>query len=252
LGDSQLSKKEGLQAWFNLIGKYSTLDLTRESDKLPAIAGLASRAANHLSKTYIAGLWKEDLPYCLLWSVRRRHLFSARLQEYVPSWSWASIHGETAMGTERCAVPISQYFTAYESEIKGLDCNYRGGSVYGSLQYGIIKIKGKKAPVSFNSQHRVIMKAPEQTDETERTGVFPDVTDWSEFQDADECFLFIIFMEKFTANALILRPVNQTPGNSLGDTCYRRIGCYTYWARSRETPVYSLLKQFQEEEICIV
>ncbi|KAH8795557.1 heterokaryon incompatibility protein-domain-containing protein [Hyaloscypha finlandica] len=68
LGDSQLSKKEGLQAWFNLIGKYSTLDLTRESDKLPAIAGLASRAANHLSKTYIAGLWKEDLPHCLLWT----------------------------------------------------------------------------------------------------------------------------------------------------------------------------------------
>jgi hypothetical protein len=151
-----------------------------------------------------------------------------------------------------------QYLTAYESEITGFDCNYRGGSVYGSLQYGIIKIKGKKAPVSFDSQHRVIMKTPEQTHETEGTRVFPDVTDWSEFQDADDCFLFIIFMEKFryqeilVANALILRPVNQTPGNSLGDTCYRRIGCYQYLTSSSSTSVYSLLEQFQEEEIYIV
>ena len=248
LRDSQLSKELGLDAWFNLVGKYSTLNLTRESDKLPAIAGLASRAANHLSKTYIAGLWKEDLPYCLLWYVSRGHLVSARLQEYVPSWSWASIRGETWTGPGRCGME-------YESEIKGLDCNYGGGSVYGSLQYGIIKLKGKKAPISFDSQYRVITSEPRN--EMEKDLVLPDVTDWSEFRDADDCFLFIVYVEQyvspsFVANALILRPANQTPGNSLGNTYYRRIGCYKYWAQSRKTPVYSVLKQSQEEEICIV
>ena len=258
LGDSQLSKKEGLQAWYDLVSEYSILDLTLESDKLPAVAGLASRAASYFSKTYIAGLWKEDLPYCLLWSVRCRNLVSgpsARLQEYVPSWSWASIRGQIAI---RTAMPVLQYLTAYEPEIKGLDCNYRGGSVYGSLQYGIIKIKGKKAPVSFDRYHRVIMKTIEQTHEMEGTQVFPDVTDWSEFQDADDCFVFIIFMGNhirhhiLLANTLILRPVNQTPGNSLGDTCYRRIGCYQYLTSLSSTSVDFLLEQFQEEQICIV
>jgi hypothetical protein len=250
LRDSQLSKESGLDAWFNLVGKYSTLNLTFESDKLPAIAALASSAANYLNKTYIAGLWKEDLPYCLLWYVGRGRLVSARLQEYVPSWSWASIRGITWMGPGSCAME-------YESEIKGLDCNYGGGSVYGSLQYGIIKLKGKKVPISFDSKYRVIMKTSESRDEREEDLVLPDVTDWSEFRDADDCFLFIVCVEQyvgfyFVAKALILRPANQTPGNSLGNTCYRRIGCYKYWARLRKTPLYSFLKQFQEEEICIV
>jgi hypothetical protein len=257
LGDSQLSKKAGLKVWFDLVGKYSTLNLTRESDKLPAVAGLALRAANYLSKTYLAGLWEEDLPYCLLWYVRRGHLVSARLQEYVPSWSWASIRGETAMGPGRCAVSTLQGPTVYKSEIKGLEFNYGGGSVYGSLQYGIIEIKGMKSPVSFDSQHRVIMETPEQTHETVQNVVHPDVTDWSEFQDADDCFLFIIsvghyILSSFLANSLILRPAKQIQGNSLGNTCYRRIGCYQYWTDSWRAPVYSLLKQTQEEQICIV
>lgn len=156
-----------------------------------------------------------------------------------------------------CALSMLPHSMEYEPEIKGLDCNYGGGSVYGSLQYGIIKIKGKKAPISFNSQHRVIMKNPERRHERENGLVLPDVTDWSEFQDADDCFLFIISVEhyvgfSFLANALILKLANQTPGNSLGNTCYRRIGCYQYWTGLSSALVYSLLEQFQEEQICIV
>lgn len=44
------------RSWPDLISTYSCLNLTFESDKLVALAGLASRAAKCCSKTYIAGL----------------------------------------------------------------------------------------------------------------------------------------------------------------------------------------------------
>jgi len=56
-----------MNAWSELVGRYSASQLTFESDRLAAIAGLASRAASSWGKTYIAGLWKEELPRSLLW-----------------------------------------------------------------------------------------------------------------------------------------------------------------------------------------
>jgi hypothetical protein len=75
------------------LGSYSTLNLTFESDKLSAIAGLASRMAKQFKTTYIAGLWRRFLPYCLLWYPHDRSQ-SIRLDEYFPTWSWAAVHGE--------------------------------------------------------------------------------------------------------------------------------------------------------------
>lgn len=57
--------------WKDLVYSYSLLNLTVESDKLTAIAGLASRAAKFWSMTYINGLWMKDLPHGLFWRVNR-------------------------------------------------------------------------------------------------------------------------------------------------------------------------------------
>ncbi|KAK0716662.1 heterokaryon incompatibility protein-domain-containing protein [Apiosordaria backusii] len=79
--------------WIRAIQNYSKRALTVPSDRLPALSGLASRAAHAHSATYLAGLWTEDLALGLLWR-RSDGGVGTRPAEYIaPSWSWASIQG---------------------------------------------------------------------------------------------------------------------------------------------------------------
>lgn len=85
--------------WQNIIEQYSALNLTKASDRLPALSGLAQRSASVLDnsngspgKTYLAGLWKKTLERDLLWRVDRLRPSSNVLSTYrAPSWSWASV-----------------------------------------------------------------------------------------------------------------------------------------------------------------
>ncbi|KAI0403019.1 HET-domain-containing protein [Xylaria palmicola] len=81
--------------WCLLIGGYSNRLLTYETDRLPAISALARRfsLADELPtpRTYLAGLWLEDLPWLLCWRAFQRR-FEKRPGDYcAPTWSWASI-----------------------------------------------------------------------------------------------------------------------------------------------------------------
>jgi len=57
--------------WMELVYKYSLRDLTFSSDKLAALARLASRIASSSGWGYLAGHWKEDLENTLLWTAGR-------------------------------------------------------------------------------------------------------------------------------------------------------------------------------------
>ncbi|KAI1749226.1 hypothetical protein F4782DRAFT_315239 [Xylaria castorea] len=81
--------------WTLLIGGYSSRMLTYETDRLPAISALARRFSLidelPVPRTYLAGLWLEDLPWLLCWRVFQRR-FEKRPDTYcAPTWSWASI-----------------------------------------------------------------------------------------------------------------------------------------------------------------
>ena len=66
------------KSWHIAVQKYSNKRLNQESDKLPAISGLASYVVNELAAVvqgkdqYLAGLWKNDLVPGLLWRVASR------------------------------------------------------------------------------------------------------------------------------------------------------------------------------------
>ncbi|KAK3372595.1 heterokaryon incompatibility protein-domain-containing protein [Podospora didyma] len=89
---------EFIERWMLLVRNYSSRSLTKSYDKLPAMAGLASRASQSFGLTYLAGLWKEQLLQTLLWTAGiipvigggRRHV-----EYHAPSWAWASIDGAT-------------------------------------------------------------------------------------------------------------------------------------------------------------
>lgn len=90
--------KHGL--WRTIVQNYVQSELTYESDRLPALSGLARQFAKHLpqQEEYLAGLWAGDLHRNLFWEVigYRYGYYSAptgtkRLNSNLPSWSWASI-----------------------------------------------------------------------------------------------------------------------------------------------------------------
>lgn len=77
--------------WYDLVSGYSCRQLTFSEDRLKAISGLADLFAQILQDQCIWGLWRQDMPAGLLWTVGATDRFE-RLA--APSWSWASTMGE--------------------------------------------------------------------------------------------------------------------------------------------------------------
>ena len=89
--------------WYDVVAAYSGRALTVDSDKLLAVAGLATLMQENYDLTYVTGLWKEDLQVGLCWWVTSRNNMFRRsgprsidedFPDYIaPTWSWASAHG---------------------------------------------------------------------------------------------------------------------------------------------------------------
>lgn len=80
--------------WRQMISIYTACNLSNQSDRLIAMAGIAKAFQKVTLSTYLAGLWEHSLHTDLLWEsnaseggvVHRNTL-------HVPSWSWASVFG---------------------------------------------------------------------------------------------------------------------------------------------------------------
>jgi hypothetical protein len=95
--EHQLEHEATLENWHTWVGEYSNRDLTYDTDRLPAIASVASRLHATLQTNYLAGLWEEELPFNLGWwngestdVPSMSPLIGSAMDNGVPSWSWAS------------------------------------------------------------------------------------------------------------------------------------------------------------------
>ncbi|KAK3384108.1 heterokaryon incompatibility protein-domain-containing protein [Lasiosphaeria ovina] len=82
------------KSWAELISQYSGLQLTYETDRLPALAGIADVASRIVPGRYLSGIWEADLSSGLLWKPRTLSYPARRTGvSSVPTWSWASVVG---------------------------------------------------------------------------------------------------------------------------------------------------------------
>lgn len=87
--------------WFAVVKDYTGRNLTVQSDILPALSGLASAFQNLLRDEYCAGLWENDIIRGMCWvrsAVPKRNFRAIKAgqnerDDYLPSWSWASVIG---------------------------------------------------------------------------------------------------------------------------------------------------------------
>jgi len=90
-------------AWDDIVRRYTERYLTVESDKLPAIGGLAARVflerglKDSPNDEYLAGLWRENLLSDLIWQTYADDPKRSTPTSYTaPSWSWASVNEPVA------------------------------------------------------------------------------------------------------------------------------------------------------------
>ncbi|KAK3902817.1 heterokaryon incompatibility protein-domain-containing protein [Staphylotrichum tortipilum] len=79
--------------WQQMVEQYSPLLLSKDTDRLPALSGIASNAQPHLG-SYLAGLWSSSLASDLLWRVSQLDVgLGSPATPQGPSWSWACSRG---------------------------------------------------------------------------------------------------------------------------------------------------------------
>lgn len=89
------------ERWYELMEDYSFRSLTKETDKLPALSGLARHYQDVFpGGKYLAGIWSTHLPAALLW--RSMDGTAHRSLSYIaPTLSWASVRGRISYETQR-------------------------------------------------------------------------------------------------------------------------------------------------------
>jgi hypothetical protein len=137
-------------SWKDVVKEFTQRKLTFDSDRLPAISGLAELMKSDAASDYACGLWKQDLALHLLWwvnpfakpmmpSTSRRHS-----TYYAPSWSWASVTGPIRY---HAPLVLNDPNVRIGIEIIEVDTLPAGPNPFGQVRSGHINVRGLLAPV---------------------------------------------------------------------------------------------------------
>ena len=140
--------------WEKIVESYTEAQLTHESDKLVAIAGLAQffqALWPNPNTTYLAGLWTLDLGYWLLW----RTIDSSSSQRpriaCAPSWSWASVKGAVEWPSH---YDWQENCRTYIVEARTVPPN----NAFSSVQRGYIRLRGRMCTAKGNREVAAFLK----------------------------------------------------------------------------------------------
>ncbi|KAK3900843.1 a97f8ef6-a9b0-4f8b-8fdf-2c72f37eda9e [Staphylotrichum tortipilum] len=145
---NEMKQETNWAAWYRMVEDYTARSITKHTDRLPALSGLAQGVVRERGGEYLAGLWKSGLLEGLLWcKARPGPPALAATPEYVaPSWSWASVAGPVQF-------PMYDWYTRrahwkakmadFESlaEYLGHETVKRDVDDFGRLQGGVLALK---------------------------------------------------------------------------------------------------------------
>lgn len=164
--------------WSNIVEQFTHRSLTRYTDSLPALSGLASFMSSSPENEYLCGLWRDKLSGFLMWKVDYPHIHAQRLADmpgrhdayHAPSWSWASViapvnyeglGGRTIFDDGKgweTPYPLSKGETEWaEKEVlKVLDIQVmqKGLNPFGPPQSASLTVSGEVADAIFQPQKK--------------------------------------------------------------------------------------------------
>lgn len=131
--------------WYDLVASYTGRYLTKSSDKLPAIAGLAAAIHEIAQDSYFAGHWRVELERSLFWRTDQEVVSPepARCRDYrAPSWAWPSIDGGITWSWPDLSPGVGE-----EAPLEIVDVNVEviagDDNPFGPVGGGKLTIKGK-------------------------------------------------------------------------------------------------------------
>ncbi|KAI1457873.1 HET-domain-containing protein [Annulohypoxylon moriforme] len=184
--------------WTDLVANYSQRKLSRRSDKLPAISGLASRSLDSSSNRYLAG--HMILHIDLFWIsvtlklhrdsrlTREQLVDSLQFQDpYIaPSWSWASREYQIAFQDESFGVIQNSRLPQIKAEcnIVRASTSLKGSNPYGAVSNGIIVMSSIVVPLALRIVPLGTMEVEHGPwQENKNGGYVADISfDWNTFE----------------------------------------------------------------------
>ncbi len=148
-----------LARWRVMVDDYAQRNLFSTSDKLPALAGLAHQFQHLTGASYLAGMWREELPLGLLWTIHTSALVGTGQRSTkwrAPSWSWASIDGGIHCDGYQGLVlmaspgPPSEQLEILSAEIQLKD----EANAFGEVTKAILHVRGRVQRLRRTPQRR--------------------------------------------------------------------------------------------------
>lgn len=137
--DGNASTPNAFRLWTNVIKHYARKQLSVESDKLPALAGVAKWYQGLFKDdVYLAGLWRSHLIDQLLWEISPNSLATRPKAFRAPSWSWASVDGR--VGFRDILESSGQSRLA---EVVDASISTKPGDSTGAVTAGFVTLKGR-------------------------------------------------------------------------------------------------------------
>ena len=204
--------------WGRLVKDFCSSKLTKESDKLVAISGIARKLQTEINDEYLAGLWWDQLPAQLIWGGKGVR----PLQYRAPSWSWASLEGEISIPELKAnllgLIDKIEYKIEYITE-----------DTYGQVKSGGIRLSGTLYPhilMPYRNEDWVMLFYEHDLNSKEYDKpAFLDVVEGQDYSEGEYYCLPVLF-EKPTPeiNSALSCLILQSTGRSQGE--YSRIGTF--------------------------
>jgi hypothetical protein len=143
--------------WWDIVYGYSRRQLTKVSDKLPALSGVVTKFCQRLGAKarYHAGIWEEELFLGLLWEREDNTAIRPAPAQYLaPSWSWASLDSSVVARFRK-----SHDVRNCEAMTSGLPprlidvaCYVPGRNPFGEVESGFIELEAPLIEVDLEAQ----------------------------------------------------------------------------------------------------
>ena len=220
--------------WLHLISRYKGLVLTHDSDRLPALSGLARLWQSRGAGEYLAGIWRDHMPESLLW-MKEKNTECKRWDGYMaPSWSPFSlgyVDGRTSVRRPAFIFDDSDSYTMTErvAQVVDAQCRPVGNDPMGAVRDGFIILKCRMGTIRVEGNGRFhwadTLLVPYRGDSPLHPGIW-GVVEWDGpaggFFLKDVSLILLGYGDRNSyiryVIAMVLMPSETVPGT------YKRIG----------------------------
>jgi Heterokaryon incompatibility protein (HET) len=156
-GNTETDVSEVMNLWYEKVYNYATRRITFNSDRFPAIAGLAKEVAARTGYQYKAGLWLEDFHNGLLWQAPRVGI-SAR---HAPTWSWAVIdmqqYGLRKTIEDGVVIGLSVKEDIHRAKIIRVQVKNVDNDAFGQVESARITIEGRWRLIQWDGKPKPVL-----------------------------------------------------------------------------------------------